>query len=114
MTRGEGLGAILIVAGALASAPGLLLVGAIVGPLLAGLLSDRYGRRRTLIVYYALCAAGVLAFLASGSNLALLIPLMLPFGLADSLSSTLDFPTVFKTFGLYGRHVVRELLQGKV
>jgi C-8 sterol isomerase len=42
------------------------------------------------------------------------IPLMLPFGLADSLSSTLDFPTVWKTFGLYGRHVVRELMQGKV
>ena len=60
----------------------LLLVGAIVGPLLAGLLSDRYGRRPTLMVYYALCAAGILAFLAAGSNLALLIPLMLPFGTA--------------------------------
>ena len=60
----------------------LLLVGAVVGPLLAGWLSDRYGRRRTLIVYYGLCAAGVLAFLASGSNLALLVPLMLPFGTA--------------------------------
>ena len=60
----------------------LLLVGAVVGPLLAGWLSDRYGRRRTLIVYYGLCAVGVLAFLASGSNLALLVPLMLPFGTA--------------------------------
>ncbi|MGZ6255656.1 MAG: MFS transporter [Candidatus Limnocylindria bacterium] len=60
----------------------LLLVGAVVGPLLAGWLSDRFGRRRTLIVYYVLCALGVLAFLGAGSNLLLLVPLLLPFGTA--------------------------------
>jgi MFS transporter, FSR family, fosmidomycin resistance protein len=60
----------------------LLLVGAVVGPLLAGWLSDRFGRRRTLVVYYLLSAAGVLAFLAAGSNLVLLVPLLLPFGTA--------------------------------
>ena len=60
----------------------LLLVGAVVGPLLAGWLSDRYGRRRILVLYYALMAAGILAFLGAGSNLLLLVPLMLPFGTA--------------------------------
>ncbi len=60
----------------------LLLVGAVVGPLLAGWLSDRYGRRPILIGYYGLCAVGILAFLAAGSNLALLVPLLLPFGTA--------------------------------
>jgi MFS family permease len=60
----------------------LLLVGAVVGPLLAGWLSDHFGRRRTLLVYYLLSAAGVLAFLGAGSNLLLLVPLLLPFGTA--------------------------------
>jgi MFS family permease len=60
----------------------LLLVGAVVGPLLAGALSDRFGRQRTLIVYYLLCTIGILAFLAAGSNLVLLVPLLLPFGTA--------------------------------
>ncbi len=60
----------------------LLLVGAVVGPLLAGWLSDRFGRRRTLVVYYLLSAVGILAFLGAGSNLVLLVPLLLPFGTA--------------------------------
>ena len=60
----------------------LLLVGAVVGPLLAGWLSDRYGRRRTLLAYYGLSTAGILAFLGAGSNLVLLVPLLLPFGTA--------------------------------
>jgi MFS family permease len=61
---------------------GLLLVGAVVGPILAGILSDRIGRRPTLVAYYVLSAAGILAFLAAGANLLLLIPLLLPFGTA--------------------------------
>ena len=60
----------------------LLLVGAVVGPLIAGTLSDRFGRRRTLLVYYLLSAVGIVSFLAAGSNLVLLVPLLLPFGTA--------------------------------
>jgi MFS family permease len=61
---------------------GLLLVGSVVGPLLAGVLSDRFGRRRVLITYYLLSAVGILAFTAAGANLLVLVPLLLPFGTA--------------------------------
>jgi MFS family permease len=60
----------------------LLLVGAVVGPLLAGSLSDRVGRRRTLVTYYVLSAVGIVLFLAAGANVWLLAPLLLPFGTA--------------------------------
>ena len=60
----------------------LLLVGAVVGPIIAGVLSDRVGRRPTLVVYYVLSAVGILAFLAAGANVLFLIPLLLPFGTA--------------------------------
>ncbi len=60
----------------------LLLVGAVVGPILAGVLSDRFGRRPTLVTYYLASAVGILAFLAAGANLFLLVPLLLPFGTA--------------------------------
>ena len=60
----------------------LLLVGAVVGPILAGVISDRIGRRRTLVGYYLLSAVGILAFMAAGANLLILVPLLLPFGTA--------------------------------
>ena len=43
-----------------------------------------------------------------------IIPTMLPFGLADTVFSTLDARTMLKTFRLYGKAVVSELAQGKV
>lgn len=42
------------------------------------------------------------------------VPLMLPFGVADTLTSTLDWRTLFATMSLYTRSVVSSLLQGKV
>jgi len=42
------------------------------------------------------------------------IPSMLPFGLSDTVFSTLDRATVGQTLWHYGRLVVRELLQGKI
>lgn len=42
------------------------------------------------------------------------IPSMMPFGLADVVSSTLDFPSFGKTLGIYTKAVVRELLKGKI
>eukprot|EP00300_Choanocystis_sp_HF-7_P038264 c55010_g1_i1.p2 GENE.c55010_g1_i1~~c55010_g1_i1.p2 ORF type:complete len:221 (-),score=50.89 c55010_g1_i1:32-667(-) len=42
------------------------------------------------------------------------IPSMLPFGIIDTFSSTLDFVTLFHTIEIYARLVVGELLKGKI
>eukprot|EP01100_Stratorugosa_tubuloviscum_P011158 TRINITY_DN492_c3_g1_i1.p1 TRINITY_DN492_c3_g1~~TRINITY_DN492_c3_g1_i1.p1 ORF type:complete len:188 (+),score=60.72 TRINITY_DN492_c3_g1_i1:50-613(+) len=42
------------------------------------------------------------------------IPLMLPFGLADTLFSTLDFRNLLRTLWLYAKLTVTQLLRGKI
>lgn len=42
------------------------------------------------------------------------IPPMMPFGLADTLTSTLDVKTLYHTIRISGREMIRNLLQGKV
>jgi len=42
------------------------------------------------------------------------IPIMLPFGMADTLLSTLDLRTFGRSLWTYGRLALRELLRGKI
>ncbi|KAJ3548905.1 hypothetical protein NMY22_g1093 [Coprinellus aureogranulatus] len=42
------------------------------------------------------------------------IPGMMPFGFADAFTSTLDFPTLFRTVHITGREIIHNLLLGKL
>jgi len=42
------------------------------------------------------------------------IPLMMPFGLADLFTSTLDMPTLVQTIRVTGREMLKNLLHGKI
>jgi C-8 sterol isomerase len=39
---------------------------------------------------------------------------MMPFGLADTFSSTLDIPTLYNTVRITGREMTKNLLLGKI
>ncbi|KAH7928618.1 ERG2 and sigma1 receptor-like protein [Leucogyrophana mollusca] len=42
------------------------------------------------------------------------IPLMMPFGLADTFTSTLDVPTLYHTVRITAREMIKNLLMGKI
>src|SRR5574342_22776 len=42
------------------------------------------------------------------------IPTMLPFGLVDTFTSTLDFHSLARTLWIYTKSTIREMLQGKL
>jgi len=42
------------------------------------------------------------------------IPLMLPFGFADTFTSTLDIPTLYNTVRITGREIAKNLFLGKI
>ncbi len=42
------------------------------------------------------------------------IPLMLPFGFADTFFSTLDIPTLYHTVRITARENIKNLLHGKM
>jgi MFS family permease len=50
-----------------------LVIGSIVGPVLAGHLADRIGRRRVLLVVYFVGAAAIATYVVIGRNVALLV-----------------------------------------
>ncbi|HUY97524.1 MAG TPA: MFS transporter [Verrucomicrobiae bacterium] len=67
----------------------LMLAGGVLGPLVAGLLSDRFGRRRVLWTAYALSAVLVSLYGVAAHQAAVLIPLTLGVGLVAYAESPL-------------------------
>jgi MFS family permease len=67
----------------------ILLVGSVVGTMAAGRISDRFGRKRTLLVAYGLAFIAMLLVVVSGGNLLFLFPVLLFVGLTAFAESPL-------------------------
>jgi len=67
----------------------ILLVGSVAGTVISGQLSDRFGRKRTLIVAYILALIAVLLLIPIGASVAALLPVLLFVGLTAFAESSL-------------------------
>lgn len=67
----------------------VLLLGSVAGTVISGQLSDRFGRRRTLIVAYILALIAVLLLIPIGANVVALLPALLFVGLTAFAESSL-------------------------
>lgn len=67
----------------------ILLIGSVIGTMGAGRLSDRFGRRRTLITSYILALTSMVLLIVVGANLIVLVPVLLFVGLAAFAESPL-------------------------
>lgn len=67
----------------------ILLIGSVAGTLGAGRLSDRFGRKRTLIVAYCLAFTAVVLLIVTGASVVLLAPALLFVGLTAFAESPL-------------------------
>ena len=62
----------------------------------------------------ALCTSRIIKLTNPHAYFAGWIPLMLPFGYADALSSTLDYVTLYRTTVWTAREIIKNLLVGKI
>lgn len=61
-----------------------------------------------------MCRHFLLPLLPAHAYIAGWIPLMMPFGLADTFTSTLDIPTLYHTVRISAREMLKNLLIGKI
>ena len=71
----------------------VLLIGSVAGTMLAGRISDHFGRKRTLIIAYGLALLGMALVIVTGPNLILLVPVLLFVGLTAFAESPLRRPS---------------------
>ncbi|MBI2955082.1 MAG: MFS transporter [Chloroflexi bacterium] len=65
----------------------ILMIGSVIGPLLGGRLSDKYGRKRVVFTAYCLATLAMIGVILVGGNIWILVPIILVVGLATYAES---------------------------